>query len=151
MIFLHQAGAAVVLITLTLWLQCGGIAALVAWARHALAGEIHNAKPVHIAVLVVRFTAAVIILQGLEILLWAGFYRWICLPSWESALYFSMSSYSTIGLGEVLLPLKWRIFGPLESIIGVVMSGVSVSVLFAIIALLVDARAPLPASRNSPH
>jgi voltage-gated potassium channel len=38
-----------------------------------------------LAALVVRLATAVVVLHGLEILLWAGFYRWRCLPSWNSA------------------------------------------------------------------
>jgi voltage-gated potassium channel len=48
--------------------------------------------------LVVRLTAAVVVLlHGLEILIWAAFYHWRCLQSWDSAIYFSASSYSTLG------------------------------------------------------
>jgi len=42
MIFLRQIGAAFLLITLTLWLQCGGIAKLITWTRSAGAGDIHR-------------------------------------------------------------------------------------------------------------
>jgi hypothetical protein len=34
------------------------------------------------------------------ILLWASCYRWLCFPSWELALYFSASSYATVGYGD---------------------------------------------------
>lgn len=71
-------------------------------------------------------------LQGLEVLLRAAGYRWLCLPSWESAVYFSASSYATLGYGDVVLPSKWRLLGPLEGMIGVLMCGLSASLLFAI-------------------
>jgi voltage-gated potassium channel len=87
--------------------------------------------------LVVRLTMAVVVLHGLEILLWAGFYRWHCLPSWDSAIYFSASSYSTLGSSDVSLPLSWRTLGPVEGVIGVLMCGMSVSLLFAIITRLI--------------
>src|SRR5260370_40845997 len=87
--------------------------------------------------LVVQLTAAVIVLHGVLILFWAACYRWLCLPSWESALYFSATSYATVGYGEVVLPSNWRMLGPLESIVGVLMCGISVSVLFATVAPLV--------------
>jgi voltage-gated potassium channel len=80
---------------------------------------------------------AVVVLHGLEILLWAGFYRWHCLPSWDSAIYFSASSYSTLGSSDVSLPLSWRTLGPVEGVIGVLMCGMSVSLLFAIITRLI--------------
>jgi hypothetical protein len=63
-------------------------------------------------------------------------------PAHQSALYFSAGSYVTAGYGDVVLPSNWRMLGPLESIIGVLMCGISVSVLFATVARLVsrDAR-----------
>lgn len=67
-------------------------------------------------------------------------YRWLCFPSWESALYFSATSYSTVGYGDVVLPREWRMLGPLESIIGVLMCGISISFLYAVVTRLVGRR-----------
>jgi hypothetical protein len=77
-------------------------------------------------------------LHLLEILLWAGFYRWLCFRLWEPAFYFSAASYATVGYGDVVLPQMWRNLGPVESIIGVLMCGLSASFLFAIVSRLVD-------------
>jgi voltage-gated potassium channel len=99
MTFVRQAGAAAVLVTFTLSLQCAGMAALIAWARTSLKPEVHRLGPFRSALLMVRFITAFIVLHLLEILLWAGFYRWLCFPSWESAFYFSTSSYATVGYG----------------------------------------------------
>ena len=101
---LHRFGAELPLVTLTLWLQSAGVAALITWVRRALAGDIREMGALRSAALVVRLTMAVVVLHGLEILLWAGFYRWRCLPSWDSAIYFSASSYSTLGCSDVSLP-----------------------------------------------
>ena len=92
----------------------------------------------HCTALLVRFTAAVVALQGREILFWACFYGWRCLRSWDSAIYFSASSYSTLGCKDVSLPSDWRTLGPLESIVGVLMCGISVSLLFAIVTRLIS-------------
>ena len=111
--FLHRLGGESPLITLTLWLQSAGVAALIAWVRRALREEIHTMGAFRLAALVVRLATAVVVLHGLEILLWAGFYRWRCLPSWNSAVYFSASSYSTLGCSDVSLPSSWRPLAPL--------------------------------------
>jgi voltage-gated potassium channel len=132
MALICQIGTAFFLVTLTMWLECGGIATLITWARRAVSGDIQELGPFRSAALVVRVTTAVIALHGLQVLVWAGCYRWLCLPSWESALYFSATSYTTVGYGDVVLPPRWHLLGPLESIIGVLMCGVSVSLLFAI-------------------
>jgi voltage-gated potassium channel len=133
---------AVLLVALTLWLQCVGIAALIAWTRSVTATNIHNLGPFRSGALIVRLSAAMIAWQGLMILLWASCYRWLCLPSWESAFYFSASSYATVGYGDVVLPSNWRMLGPLESIIGVLMCGISVSLLFAMMTRLISREAP---------
>src|ERR1700736_3504828 len=134
MIFVREASAAVVLVTLTLSLQCAGMAVLIGWARTCFAPDVDRLGPLRSALFMVRFTTAIIASHLLQILLWAGFYRWLCFPLWESAIYFSTSSYATVGYGDVVLPWMWRALGPLESIIGVLMCGLSASVLFAVVA-----------------
>jgi len=138
MILVREIGIPVLLVILTLWLQSAGLAALIFWVRRAVAGDLHRLGPFRSAVLVVRITGAVIVLHGVLILFWASCYRRLCFSSWESALYFSASSYATVGYGDVVLPSNWRMLGPLESIIGVLMCGISVSVLFATVTRLVN-------------
>ncbi|MBB6145754.1 carbon starvation protein CstA [Silvibacterium bohemicum] len=137
MLFLHQFAAAVVLVTLTLAAQSAGVAALIEWARAHLAKGVDRFLWIGAALLVVRFTTLIIFLHIAEILLWACFFRWQCLATWESAFYFSASSYSTVGYGDIVLPQVWRILGPIEGLTGILMCGVSVSLLFAIVARLV--------------
>ena len=139
--FLHRVVAELLLITLTLWLQSAGVSALITWVRRTVKDEIHTMNGFRLAALFVRLAIAVVVLHGLEILVWAGFYRWHCLPSWDSAMYFSASSYSTLGCGDVSLPSSWRSLAPLESVIGVLMCGISVSLLFAIVTRLIDREA----------
>jgi hypothetical protein len=62
-------------------------------------------------------------------------------------MYFSASSYATVGYGDVVLPLKWRMLGPLESIIGVLMGGISVSLVFAMTTRLVGRETQVPEQR----
>jgi hypothetical protein len=142
MTLVREIGIAVCMVMVTLWLQSVGLAALILWIRRAVAGDLHRLGPFCSSALVVRLTGAVIVLHGALILFWASCYRRLCFSSWESALYFSASSYATVGYGDVVLPSNWRMLGPLESIIGVLMCGISVSLLFATVTRLVsrDAR-----------
>ena len=137
MTFVRQTAAAVALIILSLWVQSGGMAALIGSVRTSLGPGTHKLGPLRSAVLMVRFTAAIIALHVLQILMWASFYRWLCLPLWESAFYFSTASYTTVGSSDVVLPQMWRILGPVESVVGVLMCGLSASLLFAIVTRLV--------------
>ncbi len=138
MILFDQIAAAVLLVSLTVCLQCASIIALIEWLKRVLAKDIHKHGPGYAATLVVKSTLAIVILQGLLILLWASFYRMRCFPSWELAFYFSATSYSTVGYGDLILPSNWRLLGPLEAITGVLMCGISVSVLFALVTRLLD-------------
>jgi voltage-gated potassium channel len=141
MSFLHQAVVIIVLVVLTLSLQCAGMAALIHWARGQFSGGLYRLGPWRSGVLIVRFTSIIIVLHGLQILVWACFYRWKCIPSWESALYFSTGSYSTAGAGEMSLPQTWRILGVLESGTGALMGGLSVAFIFALVTRLIEREA----------
>jgi voltage-gated potassium channel len=138
MALIREIGIALRTVIVTLWLQSAGLAALIHWVRRTLATDTHRLGPVRSAVLVVQLTAAVVVLHGVLILFWASCYRRLCFSSWESALYFSASSYATVGYDDVVLPSNWRMLGPLERIIRVLMCGISVSVLFATITRLVN-------------
>lgn len=137
MAFVGQAGAAAVLVALTLLFQSAGMAALIHWVRAHIEGGVSRLGPFRSGVLMVRLTSLIIALHLLQILLWAGFYRWHCFSSWESAFYFSAASYSTVGYGDLLLPPRWRCLGPVESVTGVLMCGLSAAFLFAIVTRLV--------------
>ena len=137
--FVHKAGAATILIALTLWVQCGGMAILIYWATTFLERSTKRLSPWHSAVLMIRFAVVIITLQTLEILVWAYFYHWKCLSSWEASFYFSASSYSTVGYGDVVLPQSWRSLGPIEGVTGMLMCGMSVSGLFAVLTRILAA------------
>ena len=138
MTLFNQLAAAVLLLSLTLCLQCAGVTTLIEWLKRVLTRDTHKHGPVYSATLVVKSMVAIVILHGLVILLWASFYRARCFPSWELAFYFSASSYSSVGYGDLILPANLRLLGPLEAITGVLMSGISVCVLFALITRLLD-------------
>lgn len=139
--FLHEAIVVALIVVLTLCLQCAGMVVLIHWATRQYARGSYRLGAWRSGTLIVRFTTIIVILHGLQVLLWAGFYRWKCFPSFESALYFSAASYSTVGSGDLLLPRGWRILGVVESGIGVLMFGLSVAFIFAVIARLVEREA----------
>ena len=139
MVFAHQGGAAVILVVLTLWIQCVGMGLAIHWARTFLERSTIKLSAWHSAVLMIRFAAAMTLLHVAEILIWSCFYRWQCFSSWGSSFYFSAVSFSTVGYGDVLLPQSWRTLGPIEGLIGILMCGMSVSGLFAILTRILAA------------
>jgi hypothetical protein len=69
-----------------------------------------------------------------EAALWAAaLFWWEALPDFYTALYYSLTSYSTVGYGDVLLPESTRLLGPIESVLGVLMLGWSTAVIVAVV------------------
>jgi len=148
MTFARQAGAAVLLVGLTLWIQCAGIAMLIRWARASIERGVARLSALHGAILMIRFSTWVVVLHFLQIFVWSMFYRWSCLPSWESSFYFSATSFSTVGYGDIVLPRIWRLLGPVESVIGVLMCGISVSCLFVVATKVIERESGTPPMQN---
>lgn len=85
--------------------------------------------------LLVRVAWSLVLIHLAEISIWAIFYlRQGCLPDAESAFYFSGATYTTLGYGDLVLPVSWRLFGPVEGLTGILMCGLSAGLFFAIVS-----------------
>jgi hypothetical protein len=68
----------------------------------------------------------------IQIWVWAIFYFFVEeIQTWESALYFSTSSYTTVGYGDLVLSEEWRLLGSIEAINGMILFGWSTAFIFA--------------------
>ena len=95
----------------------------------------------HYTPLLTIIFAVITALHVLEACIWAVFYDWHRLfPNVETALYFSLGSYTTIGYGDVVLPEKWRLLGTVEGITGVLLCGLSTAFIFAVVNALFKIR-----------
>jgi len=56
------------------------------------------------------------------------------LPDFESALYFSTASFTTIGYGDVVLDKQWRLVSAIEGANGLLLFGWSTAFLFSVTA-----------------
>lgn len=102
-----------------------------------------------IAMQLMRTAWFLVVVHVCEIGAWALFYRVAHnFPDAESAFYFSASTYTSLGYGDLLLPTSWRILGPIESLIGALMCGLSASVFFALISRIVKARSELKQTKG---
>ena len=87
--------------------------------------------------------AVIIFLHMADSCIWATFYYWRELfGDYETSLYFSLVSYSTIGYGDVVLPRSWRLLGTIEGIAGVLLCGLSTAFIFAIVNAVFRFRNP---------
>jgi hypothetical protein len=94
-----------------------------------------------IAWTLIRLALMLIMIALLEIAIWGLFYLWQgCLPDAESAFYFSGVTYTSIGYGDVVLAKHWRMLGPLEGLTGILMSGLSAGLFFAVVSRVYTSR-----------
>ena len=99
------------------------------------------ARPVPITWLVIRITWALLLIHALEIIVWSLFYLWSgCLSAFSEALYFSAVTYATVGYGDILLPISWRMLAPIEGLTGILMCGLSASLFFAVVSKMFGSR-----------
>ena len=85
----------------------------------------------------------VMIAHTIEIWIWALLYYISgAVPDFESALYFSTSSFTTVGYGDVVLDKSWRLLGGIESANGFILFGWSTAFVFEIMYLLYDKEKP---------
>jgi hypothetical protein len=93
-------------------------------------------------IVVLQLLAALVLLAHLvNIALWALLF-WLCgeFAEFEVAYYYSAVNYSSLGYGDIVMSPRWRLLGPLETIDGIVMFGVSTALIFALIMRLIERR-----------
>jgi hypothetical protein len=101
--------------------------------------------------LMARLVTTLLVLHLAETLVWALFFRLVgALPDLETAAYFSLTSYTTVGYGDVVLPERWRLLGPLEAAVGVLMLGWSTGILVAVIGVVYGRLFPALGARSGP-
>ena len=92
---------------------------------------------------IVRVVSILLLLHLVEAGSWALFYRMSgSFADLETAIYFSMTSYTTVGYGDVVLPAPWRLLGPIEAAVGILMFGWSTAIIVAAITRIHGNRSP---------
>jgi hypothetical protein len=71
-------------------------------------------------------------LHTIEIWLWAAVFVTVgAVSGFENALYYSISTFSTVGDGDIMPAHEWRIFASLEGIDGFILIGWSIAYLIS--------------------
>ncbi len=118
-----------------------GMVMLIEWLLGRRATLERKTGMTQFTLLLILVFAIVILLHLAETAIWATFYHWRSLfPDYETSLYFSLGSYTTIGYGDVVLPQRWRLLGAIEGISGVLLCGLSTAFIFAIVNALFQIR-----------
>lgn len=112
-----------------LFMAAGAKAAKWRRSRFGLVGK-ELEKAVLISVLTVWMFLAIVLEAGL----WAMFYLFnpliTALPDLETAFYFSMVTFTTLGFGDVVLTGQWRILASIQAANGVIIFGWTTALIF---------------------
>jgi hypothetical protein len=130
---------AAVLVAITVAIHAAGLGVILSHLAKS-----HALPPTQfwpITLLLIRVAWLLILIHGVEISVWALFYRWEgCLPDAEAAFYFSGVTYTTIGYGDLVLNKPWRMLGPIEGVTGILMCGLSAGLFFATVTRIYSPR-----------
>jgi hypothetical protein len=142
----------IVLLLLVLGLTCitvlihalGTLVAIAHRARVLKQKEEHH-RPLAAELQIVRVVSVLLLFHLAEAGVWAAVY-WFAglLPDMETAIYFSITSYTTVGYGDVLLPTDRRLLGPIEAAVGILMFGWSTAIIVAVLNRVYADRLRLP-------
>lgn len=125
---LSQLTYGAVLISLTVVIHAMCLELIIrAWRAVSIEIEVRW-RAISLSLTIIGIFAAHIV----EIWVWAIFYYFVEeIQNWESALYFSTSSFTTVGYGDLVLSEEWRLLGSIEAINGMILFGWSTAFILA--------------------
>jgi len=86
----------------------------------------------HTVLILTRLVGGLLVLHLAEAAIWAAAFRAVgVLPTFESSLCYSLESYTTVGYGNLVPQESWRLVGPIESAVGILMLGWSTGIIVA--------------------
>jgi voltage-gated potassium channel Kch len=133
---LHQLLFALALTAVTVILHAVGTVYVVmpaagVWTRPAVPRPVRT---------LIGLVSMLLVLHLVEMAAWAAAYTAAgVLPDFETAFYYSVKSYTTVGYGDVLPPVSWRLLGPIEAAVGILMLGWSTSIIVAAVQRIYNA------------
>lgn len=125
-------GSAIILVTILI----GGLSV---WALETelLVSHAWLVRPPHRRKMMVVLCAAalcVIMLMTVGVWVWALTFHLLGLfATFETALYFALVTYTTLGFGDVLLPQEWRLLAGMASANGLLSMGMYTAILIEVV------------------
>jgi len=132
---LNEILLAGLIVSVCLLLHVAGLLIMAEWLLQRRDYLERKGARMRYAIIMILLFSGIMLLHVTETSMWAAFYYTRALfNDFETSLYFSLTSYTTIGYGDVLLPQKWRLLGAIEGISGVLLCGISTAFIFAVIS-----------------
>lgn len=129
-----QLVVATLMASFTIAVHLAGLAVLLrVLRRHRARRSLDNAL-FHDAIGIVTVAFGLFLLHAIEIWAYAALYALSgALRTFEEALYFSTSTYTTVGYGDVVLAAGWRVLGAIEGANGIILLGWSTAFFVAVV------------------
>ncbi|PSJ59801.1 ion channel [Pseudaminobacter soli (ex Li et al. 2025)] len=121
---LANLALATVFDVITFLVHAAGLIALTHMVSFLLAHPVLNGKQGETVVAMALLAVGLFILVGVEIAIWAAGMRIVgAFQDFDTAFYFSASTFATIGFNDVAPAKTWRLLSSLEGVTGLLIVG----------------------------
>ena len=132
-----QLAVSAAAVALSVLIHLSGILALIRLMRLHTRRWMTRHVGLNQATIILGAAFGLFVLHAAEIWLYASLYAILgAAPDFEQALYFSISTYATIGYGDLTLGRAWRVLGAIEGINGIILLGWSTAFFISIVERL---------------
>lgn len=134
---LSNLGVATVMVLLTVMIHFWGLLLL----TYVMSESRHRLRPhesrMHQAALILMVVFGIFALVTIHIWLYAVLFRLLGeVPNFESALYFSTTTFTAVRYGDILLSPRWRLVAAIEAANGVILLAWSTTFLLSVTSRL---------------
>jgi hypothetical protein len=138
----QQFGSSVLLVILTSFIHGAGTLVIFWTLFRSRMFAVSHFGPVINAGRLTLVVVALLVVHLAEALCWAGFYFYKeCFADFNTSLYFSMITYTTVGYGDVVLhDRNWRLLAGVEALTGSLMLCWSTVILVQVITKIYQQR-----------
>jgi len=88
----------------------------------------------HLIAVMIATVAVLMVAHTCEIAIWSGAYALVdAVPADADRMYFAFVNFTTLGYGDIVPALRWRLLGPMTAMNGVLLFGWSTAVIFQVL------------------
>ena len=130
---IENLALSVVMVTVTVTVHFFGLLILTHLLRRHGTGKRVQHSVVRQGFVIVVVMLGIFVIHTVEIWLYAVVFLALgALPDFEQALYFSTSTFSSVGYGDLVLSPNWRVFGAIEAPNGLILIAWSTAFLISL-------------------
>ncbi|MGR3615940.1 MAG: ion channel [Paracoccaceae bacterium] len=134
MTLLQQLGWGSLYLTFCLLIETAIIVTCIS-SLEGLTNWLKNKRQVFVNTVVLLISVGFILLSHtVQIWIWATVFIWTnALPDWNTSIYFSLITYTSLGYGDVVLGEGLRVFGGFAAITGLLGFGISTAFVVTVV------------------